>query len=106
MFMPCKMTTSMLALVLPATFAQACQRPARAEIPGASCTEPLAIINRADSFIITRRSAPEADASPRPATFLRLAPHKLGSNIRLDSAMPDPNRPSSPLPPENEEQGK
>lgn len=103
---PCKMMAAMLALALPIAPAQACQSPTEVGTEGTSCTQSLRIINRADSFIITHRSNVETQPPSRPASFLRLAPPRLGSNIRLDSAMPDANRPSSPLPSENEEQGK
>lgn len=106
MLMPCKMIAALLALALPAPFAQACQPPEQAETQGASCTEPLTIINRADSFIITRRSAPVIQPMPRPASFLRLPPQQLGSNIWLDSEMLDASRPLPALPSERQEQGK
>lgn len=106
MLTPYKMMTAILALALPTSIAQACQSPARAELQGASCTEPLTIINQAGSFIITRCSAPVAEPSPRPASFLRLTLQRLGSNIWLDSEMLDANRPSPALPADDQEQRK
>lgn len=104
--MPCKMMTAMLALALPVAPAQACQPPAQAETQAASCTEPLTIINRADSFIITRRSYAETQPSPRPASFLRLPAQRLGNNVWFDSDMLHANQPLPALPLEDQEQSK
>lgn len=106
MLTPCRMMTATLALALPAPFAQACPAPERADMEATNCTQPLTIINRTDSFIITRRSAPVMQPMPRPASFLRLPSQRLGSNIWLDSEMLDANRPSPALPSEDQEQSK
>lgn len=102
--MLCKMMLASLALPLMAQPALACPPPADAEANG--CIEPLTVVNRADSFLITRRAVPAAGPSPRPASFLRPPPLRLGSNIWLDSEMLNANRRSPALPNADQEQDK
>jgi hypothetical protein len=104
--MPCKMIVAMLALAPPVAPAHACQSPNETGTEGTGCTQSLRIISRADSFIITHRSNAETQPSPRPASFLRLPPQRLGNNIWFDSDMLNTNQPAPALPSEDREQSK